>query len=90
MPLDGIGLELDNWRLLFQSAVLELDRQCLPARIQKAKSAIMDRAEELMQQKSNESERMVLLDALDTFRDLSSMLQPATQAGQEPRLKTGT
>ena len=89
MSWDGTGNNPDNWRALFQAAVLELDRQNLPTRIQEAKSAIMDRAEELMQAKSSETERMVLLDALNTLRDLSSMLNRERQT-DVPHLKTGT
>ena len=58
-----------HWRDLFEAAILEIDVQRLPQRIDQAQNAIMDRVEDL-NHSCDSSESHALMDALNVLRDL--------------------
>ena len=62
---DPLG-QLHDWKEYYELAILEADRGRLPARISTARTAIMDRAEELFTKPSEEESRL-LCDALRTL-----------------------
>jgi hypothetical protein len=61
-----------TWRQLYQSAVLELNRQRLPQAITLARRAILDRAEEIIT-KPPTDEHSALNAALRTLRTLEEV-----------------
>jgi hypothetical protein len=71
-----------QWRVLYQSAMLELDLAKLPERIVAARSAVLDRIADGFS-KPSDCEQIALRDALEGLRALQ------TVAAREQR-KTGT
>jgi hypothetical protein len=60
------------WQVLYQDAILEFDNAKLPKRISQARTAIYDRAEEILTDSSG-SERQLLTNALQTLQILEEM-----------------
>jgi hypothetical protein len=58
-----------TWKRVYECAFLELDKARLPERIAEARTAIFDRAEEVMTQPSSDEHR-ALNQALRTLRAL--------------------
>lgn len=67
-----------RWRILYEAAVLEVDRDKIQLRIAEAERAVMDRIEDL-KRSGEESESHALLNALNVLRDLRKM------ASEEPK-----
>lgn len=65
-------LPTPHWRELYQAALFESDAHHLPARIEEAEQAILDRAEELLTS-GESSENEALSKALNAMRDLRRM-----------------
>jgi hypothetical protein len=61
-----------TWRVLYQTAMLELDDSKMPQRIFEARHAIFDRAEDLLTA-SPSDERGALNDALQALRILEKV-----------------
>ena len=59
------------WKELFQAALSESDPQKLPERIQQARSAIMDRVDQLIADSERQPEHDELLQALSKLHDLA-------------------
>jgi hypothetical protein len=58
------------WQVLYQDAILEFDNARLPKRILQARSAIRDRAQEIL---ADPSERQLLDNALQTLQMLEEI-----------------
>ena len=58
------------WQVLYQDAILEFDNAKLPKRISQARSAIRERAQEIL---TDPSERQLLDDALWTLHVLEEI-----------------
>ncbi len=66
----------DNWKRLFQSAMLELDKTKLPGRIRDAQQAIVNHMEEFFKKETTTpDEHQKLYDALTSLRDLQRLCQ---------------
>ena len=61
-----------DWRQLFEAALLEQDSSILPRRLKDAKDAVMDRIEDSFDSASL-SERKLLLAALNTISELQRL-----------------
>jgi len=61
-----------RWRILYEAAVLELDRAKLELLIGEAEHAVTSRMQELHQE-NDRSESEVLMNALNVLRDLRKM-----------------
>ena len=61
-----------QWRILYEAAVLELDRDKLLQRITEAKDVIMDRMEDLNRSEDG-AETEELMNALNALHDLRKM-----------------
>jgi len=70
--LSGRNFDLAGWKLLYQTAILEIDSTRLPKRIAEARRAILDRAEEI-QTNPTSDERSALNNALRTLRILDEV-----------------
>jgi len=57
-----------GWRILYEAAILELDKSKIVDRIAEAECAILDRLEELNHSDGSESE--ALMNALNAIHDL--------------------
>jgi hypothetical protein len=57
-----------DWRILYEAAILELDKSKIVERIDEAERAIIDRMEELNHSDGSESE--ALMNALNAIHDL--------------------
>jgi hypothetical protein len=64
---------VDRWKIAYQRACLEIDRNRLPQRISDARCAIFDRAEEMMTQPAS-TEHRALNNALRALRVLEEQL----------------
>lgn len=73
-PIPTVLRASNNWRELFESALLESDPISLPARLQKATNAIMDEIEDSFLSAS-ESERLALVAALNAMQELRRLTQ---------------
>jgi len=67
-----------DWRILFEAAILELDKSKIVERIAEAERAIMDRMEELNHSEPSESE--ALMNALNAIHDLRKIANSDGQA----------
>ncbi len=66
----------ENWKGLFQAAMLELDKTKLPERIRDAQQAIVKHMEEFFKKETTTpSEHQMLYDALTSLRDLQRLCQ---------------
>jgi len=66
----------DNWKRLFQAAMLELDKTKLPERIRDAQQAIVKHMEEFFKKETTTpDEHQKLYDALTSLRDLQRLCQ---------------
>jgi hypothetical protein len=66
----------DNWKQLFEAAILELDRNKLPERIRDAQQAIVKHMEEFFRKETTTpDEHQMLYDALTSLRDLQRLCQ---------------
>lgn len=66
----------ENWKALFQAAMLELDKTKLPERIRDAQQAIMNQMEEFLKKETTTpDEHQMLYDALTSLRDLQRLCQ---------------
>jgi hypothetical protein len=66
----------DNWKGLFQVAMLELDKAKLPGRIRDAQQAIVNHMEEFFKKETTTpDEHQMLYDALTSLRDLQRLCQ---------------
>ena len=70
--LSGRSFDIAGWKLLYQTAILEIDSTRLPKRIAEARRAILDRAEEI-QTNPTSDERSALNNALRTLRILDEV-----------------
>ncbi len=61
-----------RWQVLYQNAIQEFDNAKLSERISQARSAIYDRAEEILTNSSS-NERQLLNNALQTLQILEEM-----------------
>ena len=61
-----------RWRILYEAAVLELDREKLQLRIAEAEREVTSRMQELHQE-NDDSESAALINALNVLRDLRKM-----------------
>jgi len=61
-----------QWQLPLQQAILEVDRNRLPDKIQKAETAVHERVRALEQRASGHEERLALSDAMSTLKALKS------------------
>jgi hypothetical protein len=59
-----------NWRVLYKTALLELNSTKLPGRIAQAEKAIAEEAVLLMRSGGSGNERQALEDAMQTLEDL--------------------
>jgi hypothetical protein len=66
----------ENWKRLFQAAMLELDKTKLPERIRDAQLAIVNHMEEFFRKETTTpDEHQMLYDALTSLRDLQRLCQ---------------
>ena len=63
-----------GWKLLYECAILELDANLLPDRIDIARRAILERAEEVLKEPSGDEHR-ALSNALHTLRILEEVAE---------------
>jgi len=77
----------DNWKRLFQSAMLELDKTKLPGRIRDAQQAIVNHMEEFFKKETTTpDEHQKLYDALTSLRDLQRLCQKCPDRIPERKL----
>ena len=77
----------DNWKRLFQSAMLELDKTKLPGRIRDAQQAIVNHMEEFFKKETTTpDEHQKLYDALTSLRDLQRLCQKCEDRIPERKL----
>ena len=70
-----------TWHSLYQAALFESDREKMPARIDEAERAILDRVKELFAEKSDHIEEdQILDDALYALRALRNCVTPNINA----------
>ena len=70
------GARSENWKVLFQSAMLELDKNKLAERIRDAQQAIVKHMEEFFKKETTTpDEHRMLYDALTSLRDLQRLCQ---------------
>ena len=74
MALPRIPSFSTGWRRLYECAILELDGGLLPDRIDAARRAILDRAEEVLTAPTGEEQR-ALRNALHTLRILEEVAE---------------
>lgn len=70
-----------RWRILYEAAVLELDREKLELRIAEAERELTSRMQEL-RQANDGSESEVLINALNVLRDLRKMAAEKPAIGE--------
>jgi hypothetical protein len=81
-----IGTSLSSaWKELYEGAMLELDSRKLPERIAAAQRAIVDRAEEIVTDQSDD-EHYALNDALRALQLLERVAARAKPTAQSPIL----
>jgi len=76
---DGNRCSDPKWKQLYQSAILELDNGKMLSKIADARSAILDRAEELLTSPYSE-ERHALNDALRALQILEGVVKRERQS----------
>ena len=69
-PMSDGELKYPKWQGEFQEAIIELDREKLLEKIQKFKTAIFVRFQELASSNDHHDERQAIHDALSTIRAL--------------------
>ena len=78
------GASSENWKGLFQTAMLELDKTKLPERIRDAQQAIMNHMEEFFKKETTTpDEHQRLYDALTSLRDLQRLCQKCEERACE-------
>ena len=65
-------LKYPQWQLVYREAIVEVDRNKLAIKIQKAETAIRERLQTLEQHAKRREELQALTDALHTLRVLKS------------------
>ena len=79
---------LNDWQQLFEAALLESDPVAMAERFKSAKDAIMDRIEDCFESAS-QTERRLLLSALNTISNLESLSQPGNMPRANVRCVVG-
>ncbi len=70
-----------SWHALYQAALFETDRQMIPARINEAEKAILERVKELFAAETDHIEEdQILDDALYALRALRNCVAPEVSA----------
>lgn len=77
------GTSPNNWKELFEAALMESDLEMLPHRLRDAKDAVMDRIEDSFDSASH-SERRLLLAALNTIGELQRLAKVDTLPASHP------
>ena len=65
--MNDAELKYPQWQLPYREAILEVDRNRLPDKIQKAETIVLERLQTLEQRANGQEERQALSDAMSTL-----------------------